>query len=63
MKVCENGKIVDMEIFIDETMTENSMVEKNETTDKTQALAAGLASAQTLAQVRSAAKSVLGGET
>lgn len=62
MRICENGIMVEKEIEIDETMTENSAVEETEKTDKAQALAEGLASAQTLAQVRSAAKSVLGGE-
>ncbi|MGN0539811.1 MAG: hypothetical protein ACI4KI_08160 [Candidatus Fimenecus sp.] len=62
MRICENGIIIEKDIEMDETMAENSAVEGTEKIDKAQALAEGLASAQTLAQVRSAAKSVLGGE-
>lgn len=58
MKILENGKIVDTEIVIDETMAESSEVTA-EQTDRVQQLMEGLSTATTIAQIRAVAKSIL----
>ena len=58
MKILENGKIVETEIVIDDTMTENSEVTA-EQHDRVQQLMEGLSTATTIAQIRAVAKSIL----
>ena len=58
MKILENGKIVETDIVLDETMTENSEV-TDEQHDRVQQLMEGLSTATTIAQIRAVAKSIL----
>ena len=58
MKILENGKIVETDIAIDDTMTENSEVTA-EQHDRVQQLMEGLSTATTIAQIRAVAKSIL----
>lgn len=58
MKILENGKIVETDIVIDETMTEQEEVTA-EQHDRVQQLMEGLSTATTIAQIRAVAKSIL----
>lgn len=58
MRICENGKIVETEIVIDDTMTEIEEV-ATEQTDRVQQLMEGLSTATTIAQIRAVAQSIL----
>ena len=58
MRICENGKIVDTDIVIDDTMTEPAEV-TSEQTDRVQQLMEGLSTATTIAQIRAVAQSIL----
>lgn len=58
MRICENGKIVETDIVIDETMTEQAEVTA-EQTDRVQQLMEGLSTATTIAQIRAVAQSIL----
>ena len=58
MRICENGKIVETDIVLDDTMTESSEVTA-EQTDRVQQLMEGLSTATTIAQIRALAKSIL----
>ena len=58
MKTLENGKIIETEIVIDDTMTENSEV-TDEQHDRVQQLMEGLSTATTIAQIRAVAQSIL----
>ena len=58
MKILENGKIVETNIAIDDTMTESSEVTA-EQTDRVQQLMEGLSTATTIAQIRAVAQSIL----
>ena len=58
MKILENGKIVETDIVIDDTMTENSEVTA-EQHDRVQQLMEGLSTATTIAQIRAVAQSIL----
>ena len=58
MKILENGKIVETDIVIDDTMTESSEVTA-EQTDRVQQLMEGLSTATTIAQIRAVAKAIL----
>lgn len=58
MKILENGKIIEKDIVLDDTMTEQaeSPVEQ---TDRVQQLMEGLSTATTIAQIRAVAQSIL----
>lgn len=58
MKILENGKIVETDIVLDDTMTENSEVTA-EQHDRVQQLMEGLSTATTIAQIRAVAQSIL----
>ena len=58
MKILENGKIVETDIAIDDTMTEPAEVTA-EQHDRVQQLMEGLSTATTIAQIRAVAKSIL----
>ena len=58
MRICENGKIVETDIVIDETMTETAEITA-EQTDRVQQLMEGLSTATTIAQIRAVAQSIL----
>ena len=58
MRICENGKIVETDIVLDDTMTENAEVNA-EQTDRVQQLMEGLSTATTIAQIRAVAQSIL----
>ena len=58
MKILENGKIVETEIVIDETITEPAEVTA-EQPDRIQQLMEGLSTANTIAQIRAVAQSIL----
>ena len=58
MRICENGKIVETDIVIDETMEETAEVNA-EQTDRVQQLMEGLSTATTIAQIRAVAQSIL----
>ena len=58
MRICENGKIVETEIVIDDTMTETAEVNA-EQADRVQQLMEGLSTATTIAQIRAVAQSIL----
>ena len=58
MRICENGKIVDTDIVIDDTMTEPAEV-TSEQTDRVQQLMEGISTATTIAQIRAVAQSIL----
>lgn len=58
MKILENGKIVETDIVIDDTMTETAEV-TTEQTDRVQQLMEGLSTATTIAQIRAVAQSIL----
>lgn len=58
MKILENGKIVETEIVIDETITETAEV-TSEQHDRVQQLMEGLSTATTIAQIRAVAKAIL----
>lgn len=58
MKILENGKIIEKDIVLDDTMTEpaESTVAQ---TDRVQQLMEGLSTATTIAQIRAVAQSIL----
>lgn len=58
MKILENGKIVETDIVLDDTMTETAEVTA-EQHDRVQQLMEGLSTATTIAQIRAVAKSIL----
>ena len=58
MKILENGKIIETDIDIDDTMTESPEVTA-EQPDRVQQLMEGLSTATTIAQIRAVAKSIL----
>lgn len=58
MKILENGKIVDTEIVLDNTMTESAEVTA-EQHDRVKQLMEGLSTATTIAQIRAVAQSIL----
>ena len=58
MKILENGKIVETDIVIDDTMAETAEV-TTEQTDRVQQLMEGLSTATTIAQIRAVAQSIL----
>ena len=58
MKILENGKIVETEIVIDDTMTEQAESPAAQH-DRVQQLMEGLSTATTIAQIRAVAKSIL----
>lgn len=58
MKILENGKIVETDIVIDDTMTEPAEVTA-EQPDRVQQLVEGLSKATTITQIRAVAKSIL----
>ena len=58
MKILENGKIVETDIAIDDTMTKPAEVTA-EQHDRVQQLMEGLSTATTIAQIRAVAKSIL----
>ena len=58
MKILENGKIIETDIAIADTMTEPAEVTA-EQPDRIQQLMEGLSTATTIAQIRAVAKSIL----
>lgn len=58
MKILENGKIIETDIAIDDTMTESEKATA-EQPDRVQQLMEGLSTATTIAQIRAVAKSIL----
>ena len=58
MKILENGKIIETDIAIDDTMTESEEATA-EQPDRVQQLMEGLSTATTIAQIRAVAKSIL----
>lgn len=58
MKILENGKIIETDIVIDDTMTESPEVTA-EQRDRVQQLMEGLSTATTIAQIRAVAQSIL----
>lgn len=58
MKILENGKIVETDIVLDETITEPAEVTA-EQHDRVQQLMEGLSTATTIAQIRAVAQSIL----
>lgn len=58
MKILENGKIVEKDIVLDDTMTELAESPAAQP-DRVQQLMEGLSTATTIAQIRAVAKSIL----
>lgn len=58
MKICENGKIVEQDIVLDDTMTEQAE-SPGAQPDRVQQLMEGLSTATTIAQIRAVAQSIL----
>lgn len=58
MKILENGKIVEQDIVLDDTMTEQAESPAAQP-DRVQQLMEGLSTATTIAQIRAVAKSIL----
>lgn len=58
MKILENGKIIETDIAIDDTMTEFEEATA-EQPDRVQQLMEGLSTATTIAQIRAVAQSIL----
>lgn len=58
MKILENGKIIETDIAIDDTMTESEEATA-EQPDRVQQLMEGLSTATTIAQIRAVAQSIL----
>lgn len=58
MLICENGKLVERDVVLDDTMTETAESPAVQP-DRVQQLMKGLSTATTIAQIRSVAKQIL----